>query len=246
MLEVERKVRSLNNKKISLEEKISLLDSKNACLGKYFQITQIDLERKVLLRQLCDVTIRLNNLNRNKRKMKAKARVSSFLSQVEKFSLNSSEPEPGLELRSDEDCDLSLDGSFYTACDTSIDDEDLTEELEDQELQQLRASLEMGGESSVSDSQLECEPGPWSLKPTTESEQRTVQWLRENQSGTIHRVKLTEMDPSRGYNNNIHAEEENYTAIKQKQNPVTENPDFMASIVLGPRPGEKDEEVDPE
>ena len=28
----------------------------------------------------------------------------------------------------------------------------------------------------------------------------------------------------------IHAKEENYTAIKQKQNPVTENPDFVVSI----------------
>ena len=56
----------MTKKKLTLEEKFDKLESKSVCLGQYFQITQIELEKKVLLRQLCDVRIRLKNLNRQK------------------------------------------------------------------------------------------------------------------------------------------------------------------------------------
>ena len=135
MSETQRRVKRLTNQKKCLEEKVSLLDPENGNVR----------EKKVLLRQLCDVTIRLRNLKRNMLRL----RLSSYLSEVEKFSVRSPEPGPelGLELiprrlshLEEGEGDLSSDESFHTACGTSSDEEDLNEELEGQEGQETRES----------------------------------------------------------------------------------------------------------
>ena len=137
MSETQRRMKRLTNQKKYLEEKISMLDPEN---GNF-------REKKVLLRQLCDVTIRLRNLKRNKLRL----RLTSFLSEVEKFSVRSPEPRPvlGLDLIPSQlshleegEGNLSSDESFHTACDTnSSHEEDLNEELEGQEVQETRESI---------------------------------------------------------------------------------------------------------
>ena len=137
MSETQRRVKRLTNQKKCLEEKVSLLDPENGNVR----------EKKVLLRQLCDVTIRLRNLKRNMLRL----RLSSYLSEVEKFSVRSPDPGPGPELGlelipsrlshlEEGEGDLSSDESFHTACDTCSDEVDLNEELEGQEVQETRES----------------------------------------------------------------------------------------------------------
>ena len=141
MAEIERKIQSLTKKKLTLEEKFDKLESKSVCLGQYFQITQIELEKKVLLRQLCDVRIRLKNLNRQK--VREKTRVTSFLSQVERSFQRIQEA--GLDLHTsglpgvvEDEAEVSLDDSFYTACEGDDLASDLDDELEEVDEQQTK------------------------------------------------------------------------------------------------------------
>ena len=141
MAEIERKIQSLTKKKLTLEEKFDKLESKSVCLGQYFQITQIELEKKVLLRQLCDVRIRLKNLNRQK--VREKTRVTSFLSQVERSFQRIQEA--GLDLHTsglpgvvEDEAEVSLDDSFYTACEGDDLASDLDDELEEFDEQQTK------------------------------------------------------------------------------------------------------------
>jgi len=156
MVDIENKIQCMLTKKLSLEDKIVQLDAKGPCLGKYFQM-QIEPERKVLLRQLCDVKIRLRNLRREKGKervkekvkekveetVKAKTRDNSFISPVEK-SPRTSEDSNTSNLTDivseDEDSDCLEDSdSFYTACDTIIHDLDLSNDLEEDIVDEFEA-----------------------------------------------------------------------------------------------------------
>ena len=144
MAEIESKIQSLTKKKMSLEEKFDKLESKSVCLGQYFQITQIELEKKVLLRQLCDVRIRLKNLNRQK--VREKTRVTSFLSQVERSFQRIQEA--GLDLHTsglpgveEDKAEVSLDDSFYTACEGDDLASDLDDELEEVDEQQTKPEV---------------------------------------------------------------------------------------------------------
>jgi len=219
MAEIERKIQSLTKKKLTLEEKFDKLESKSVCLGQYFQITQIELEKKVLLRQLCDVRIRLKNLNRQK--VREKTRVTSFLSQVERSFQRIKEA--GLDLHTgglpgveEDEAEVSLDDSFYTACEGDDLASDLDDELEEFDEQQTKPevpvlpvlqlpgqrrdhenNIENDGES-VLESQFEDDlSGSSSLmtpSPNRETEREIASWVRKHNNNIVQQVeKLTLM-----------------------------------------------------
>ena len=145
-MDVRSKIEDLTRKKAALEEKMSRLEPLDSRDVPWEQISR---ERKVLLRQLCDVKIRLKNL-RFLLKEKTPAVANHFLSQEEKdksqmmkkidikeSEINQDETEAVNEDSRENEVDgsdSSLDETFYTACESRASDSDWDETENEEEV----------------------------------------------------------------------------------------------------------------
>ena len=144
-MDVRSKIEDLTRKKAALEEKMSRLEPLDSRDVPWEQISR---ERKVLLRQLCDVKIRLKNL-RFLLKEKTPAVANHFLSQEEKdksqmmkkidikeSEINQDETEAVNEDSRENEVDgsdSSLDETFYTACESRASSDSDWDETENEE-----------------------------------------------------------------------------------------------------------------
>ena len=200
-MDVTSKIVDLTRKQAALEEKMSTLDCTE----------QIGRERKVLLRQHCDVKIRLKNL-RFMRKEKTQA--IEFLSQsqkdngktqmMKKIDIKESEmiqdatetveevPDPENEV---DVSDCSLDETFYTACesvasDIALDFDDVMDEEEEvRESNQMRAIVAPQLQETRLAEEEESKKC-WLGKEESELEVRIGQWVQRNKSSIIQQVRL--------------------------------------------------------
>ena len=202
-MDVTSKIVDLTRKQAALEEKMSTLDCTE----------QIGRERKVLLRQHCDVKIRLKNL---RYMMKEKTQANEFLSQsqkqkdngkiqmMKKIDVKESEmiqdatetveevPDPENEV---DVSDCSLDETFYTACesvasDIALDFDDVMDEEEEvRESNQMRAIVAPQPQETRLAEEEESKKC-WLGKEESELEVRIGQWIQRNKSSIIQQVRL--------------------------------------------------------